>query len=129
MIGIDTNVLVRHLVQDDPDQAAKAERLIDTCSAEEPGFINRVVLCELVWVLESGYGYAREKIAFALEKILRIRQFAIEDSQEAWLSLNAYRSGGDFADALIAAVNLRNGCTHTATFDRKAARQAGFDAL
>ncbi|MGH7812833.1 MAG: PIN domain-containing protein [Candidatus Binataceae bacterium] len=130
MIGIDTNILVRYLVQDDPEQGRKAERFItDECSAESPGFINRIVLCETVWVLESAYGYPRPKVALALEKILRTAQFRIEDHQEAWLSLRDYEAGGDFADALIAAVNLRAGCERTATFDRKAARRAGFAAL
>ena len=73
--------------------------------------------------------HPRDKVASALETILRTRQFAIEDAQEVWSSLTVYRAGGDFADALIAAVNLRHGCQHTATFDRRAARQAGFTAI
>jgi predicted nucleic-acid-binding protein len=64
-----------------------------------------------------------------LETIFRTRQFVIEDAQEAWSSLTAYRAGGDFADAFIAAVNLRRGCRHTATFDRKASRQIGFSPI
>jgi len=130
MIGLDTNVLLRYLVQDDPEQAAQAEKFIgEKCSMDDPAFINRIVLCELVWVLEAGYRYPRGRVATALETIFRIRQFVIEDAQEAWSSLTAYRLGGDFADAFIAAANLRHGCRHTATFDRKAARQAGFAAL
>ncbi len=130
MTGIDTNVLVRYLVQDDPDQAKKAARFIaNECSSDDPGLLNRIVLCELVWVLESAYGYPREKVAFALEKILRTTQFRIEDHQEAWSSFREYQEGGDFADAFIAAVNRRLGCERTVTFDRKAARRPGFVAL
>lgn len=130
MIGLDTNVLLRLLVQDDAAQAKQAEDFIGTaCSSEDPAFINRVVLCELVWVLETGYRYPRARIVATLENILRTRQFAIEDAQEAWSSVTAYRAGGDFTDAFIAAVNLRRGCRHTATFDRKASRQAGFTPI
>ncbi len=130
MVGIDTNVLVRYLVQDDPEQARKATRFIaNECSAEDPGLVNRVVLCELVWVLETAYGYARETVALALEKILRAAELTIEDHQEAWSSLREYQDGADFADSFIAAVNRHLGCERTVTFDRKAARRAGFALL
>lgn len=130
MIGLDTNVLLRHLVQDDAGQARQAEKFLATaCSADDPAFVNRIVLCELVWVLESGYRYPRARVAGALEAILRTRQFVIEDAQEAWASLAVYRAGGDFSDALIAAINLREGCIETATFDRHAARQPGFRSV
>ncbi|MFZ0889220.1 MAG: type II toxin-antitoxin system VapC family toxin [Candidatus Binataceae bacterium] len=130
MTGIDTNVLVRYLVQDDADQAKKAARFIaNECSADAPGLINRIVMCELVWVLETAYGYPRGGVAFALEKILRTTQFRIEDHQEAWSSLREYQAGADFADALIAAVNRRLGCERTVTFDRRAGRRPGFVVL
>ena len=130
MTGIDTNVLVRYLVQDDPDQARKAERFISNeCSAEAPALINRIVMCELVWVLETAYGYPRATVAFALEKILRTTQFLVEDHQSAWLSLREYQAGGDFADVFIGAVNRELGCSHTVTFDRKAARRSTFTLL
>jgi len=130
MRGIDTNVLVRYLVQDDPEQAMKATRFITgECSSNDPALINRIVLCELVWVLETAYGYPRERVALALEKILRTTQFAIEDHNEAWSSFREYEDGADFADALIAAVNCRLGCERTVTLDRKASRRSGFAAL
>jgi predicted nucleic-acid-binding protein len=111
MIGIDTNVLVRYLVQDDPEQAKKATRFITSeCSSDDSGLINRIVLCELVWVLETAYGYPPEKVALALESILRTAQFQIEDHQEAWSSFREYQGGADFADAFIATVNRRLGC-------------------
>jgi predicted nucleic-acid-binding protein len=130
MTGIDTNVLVRYLVQDDPEQARKATRFItNECSSEDPGLINRIVLCELVWVLETAYGYARENVALALEKILRTTQFTIEDHQEAWSSFREYQDGGDFGDSFISAVNRRLGCERTVTLDRKAGRRSGFAPL
>jgi len=130
MTGIDTNVLVRYLVQDDPEQARKATRFItNECSPENPGMINRIVLCELVWVLETAYGYARENVALTLEKILRTTQFTIEDHQDAWSSFREYQGGADFADSFIATVNRRIGCERTVTFDRKAGRRSGFALL
>jgi len=130
MKGIDTNVLVRYLVQDDPDQARKASRFIaEGCTAEDPGIVNRIVLCELVWVLESAYSYSREKVALALEGMLRTAQFKIENHEEAWSSLREYRSGADFAAALICHVNRGLGCEATVTFDRRAGRMAGFIVL
>jgi predicted nucleic-acid-binding protein len=130
MIGIDTNILVRYLVQDEIEQARKATRFIENeCTLDEPGFINRIVLCELVWVLETAYGYPRESVAIALEKILRTSQFVIEDGAEARASFREYQEGADFADSFIAAVNRRLSCRHTVTLDRKASRRSGFAVL
>ena len=124
MIGLDTNILVRHLVQDDADQAATASRFIEThCSQASPGFVNRVVACELVWVLEAAYGYRRDLIAETIERLLRTIELEIEDAEAVWLSLNAYRNQGvDFADAFIGLINRYRGCEKTATFDRRASR-------
>jgi predicted nucleic-acid-binding protein len=130
MTGIDTNVLVRYLVKDDPDQGRKATQFITTkCSGEDPGLINRIVLCELVWVLETAYEYPRRSVALALENILRTAEFIIEDHQEAWLAFREYQKGVDFADAFISAINQRLGCAVTVTFDRKAGSRPGFRLL
>lgn len=131
MIGLDTNVLVRYLVQDDPEQARKASSVIARhCTRESPGFINRIVLCELVWVLEDAYGYSKEAIAGVLEKVLRTNQFQIEDVQVAWTALRQYQKGkADFSDCLLVAVNRQAGCDRTVTFDRQAGKLAGFELL
>jgi len=85
VIGLDTNVLVRYLVRDNPDQAQIAAAAIASdCTRESPAFINRIVLCELVWVLESAYGYSKETIIGVLEKVFRTAQFQVEDVQKAW---------------------------------------------
>jgi len=131
LIGLDTNVLVRYLVQDDPGQSRRASQLISReCTREAPGFINRIVLCELVWVLETAYGYSKEAIAGVLEKVLRTSQFQIEDVQAAWTAFRLYRKGrADFADCLLGTVNHHQGCDRTVTFDQQAGKLEGFDLL
>lgn len=122
MIGLDTNVLVRYVVQDDARQAALATRFMETTLSEErPGFIGNVVLCELFWVLESGYGYARADIAATLQILFEIDRLRLESAALAWQALEDYRNGADFADALLARVNETAGCDYTASFDQRAA--------
>ena len=131
MKGLDTNVLIRHLVQDEAAQARLAGRFIASeCSRENPGFINRIVLCETVWVLESAYGYSREDIAGVLERVIRTQQFQIENVQSTWTALRMYRSGGaDFADCLLGQTNLEAGSSETVTLDKKAAKAGGLRLL
>jgi predicted nucleic-acid-binding protein len=128
MIGLDTNILVRLLVQDDPAQTERARRFIDeNCTPESPGFINCVVLVELVWVLESVYRFSRSEIAAAIESILAGRDRIVEHHEDVRGALNEFRSSSiDFTDAIIGRVNLAHGCEATATFDRKAAKLKGF---
>ena len=130
MIGLDTNVLVRYLVEDDAAQASKAAQLIETrCTEDTPGFVNRIVLCELVWVLESSYDYPRATVAATLEGLFRTAELEIDASDAAWPALAAYRSGGvGFSDAFIGRLNRNAGCDGTATFDKGAARLAEFFA-
>jgi predicted nucleic-acid-binding protein len=123
MFGIDTNVLVRYVVQDDARQAAAANHFIETTlSEDEPGWIASVVLCEFVWVLESAYGYARNPIVATLQRLFEVDRFRVESPSLAWRALDEYRVGGDFSDALVALANEHEGCGYTATFDRTAAR-------
>ena len=131
MIGLDTNVLVRHLVQDDPGQSRKATHVITKqCTRDDPGFVNRVVLCELVWVLESAYGYSKDTIVVVLDKILRTSQLKIEDTQSAWTAFRMYQKGkADFADCLLGTTNRLSGCDETVTFDQAAAEIEGFQLL
>lgn len=131
MIGLDTNVLVRYLVQDDLSQARKATQVITKqCTSEDPGFINRIVLCELVWVLESAYGYSKDTILGMLEKLLRTSQLKIEDIQSSWTAFRMYQKGkADFADCLLGTTNRLSGCDTTVTFDQAASKLEGFQRL
>lgn len=125
MIGLDTNVLVRLLTRDDARQFAAARRYIAAnCSSEDPAFINRVVVIEVLWVLESAYAeYGRNQIADALEGLLNTAEFSVEDGTSMRSAISQYRAGVDFVDALIATLNTLHGCRATATFDKRAKRQ------
>lgn len=131
MRGLDTNVLVRYIVKDDKKQAEKASVYIR--KATESGkicFINCVVLCELVWVLESAYEYSKEEITNVLEKILMIKQFEIEKKDIVRQAVHDYKHGkGDIADYLIGRINHARGCESTATFDRSLKNNSNFDLL
>jgi predicted nucleic-acid-binding protein len=119
MIGLDTNILVRYLTQDDPDQSRTASKEIEKgLSAEHMFFIADIVMCELVWVLETAYRYDRREIVPVLENILRTKQFQFENKDLLWKSLVDYRNKkGDFADHLIGLVGHSAGCRETITFD------------
>lgn len=130
MIGLDTNVLVRFLVQDDPDQAGAATALIAGLTEAEPGYICREVLVEMVWVLERAYGLGRADIAQALDGLLEARELVIEAADRVALAADRYRKGGPgFADQMVALAGQGAGCGETATFDRKAAGIPGMRLL
>jgi predicted nucleic-acid-binding protein len=126
--GLDTNVLVRYIVQDDAEQSLAAATLIE--GGEQTGetfFINQIVLCEVVWVVKRCYSANRDEIGRMVEQILRTASFRVQRSDEAWSALNSYRkTPADFADCLIACGNRTADCQETVTFDRQAAQIAGF---
>ena len=130
MIGIDTNVLVRYLAQDDDTQSPVASRIIDGFSGDAPGFVSIVVLVETVWVLSRAYKATREQIAETVELLLRARELVVESAEAAYLALATYQaSNADFADALIAHGAKLAGCSETLTFDRAAAASTGMRLL
>jgi predicted nucleic-acid-binding protein len=123
VIGLDTNVLVRYMMQDDPRQSARATRLIDSLSAEEPGFVPLVAVVELVWVLSGSYGLARAQVATALEALLRSKELLIDRAALVSQAVSRYAiSGADFADALIERIAAAKGCAATMTFDAGAVK-------
>lgn len=128
MLGIDTNVLVRLLVRDDPAQFACAFDLIkQELVRGQPVLINHLVLLETVWVLQSRYKLDKARLTAMLSSLLDADDVRLEDeaSVESALFLWKNASAG-FADCLITSKNQRLGCSATATFDVKAARVAGF---
>ncbi len=120
MIGLDTNVLVRYLTQDDPAQSRRANALVaDAVSAGERLYVSAVVLCELVWVLRRAYGFDRGEVAQALTQVLATAQFEFESKDSLIAALAAYAAGeADFADHVIGQQGVEAGCLHTVTFDR-----------
>jgi len=130
VIALDTNVLVRFLVQDDPLQAQLATKLIDQLTDDAQGFVSREVLSELVWVLERAYRRGRAEIAVALDGLLSATELDIEGSDEVAPALELYRNDGfGFADLMLAAAARRGGANELVTFDRKAARLPGVRLL
>ena len=129
MIGLDTNILVRYLTQDDPIQAPKATELIERrLTQEKPGFVSFVAMVETVWVLERAYGLRPQEIVGAVERMLQTDVLVVENEQEVFTAMIALKEGqGSFADAVIAALGARVGCSSTLTFDRKALRLPGFE--
>ncbi|MEK6372228.1 MAG: type II toxin-antitoxin system VapC family toxin [Acidobacteriota bacterium] len=120
MIGLDTNVLVRYLTQDDPAQARAVDGLVSESMKNTVRLhIDDVVLCELVWVLRGAYRFDKTTIALALDRILDTSLFSFEDRDLLRRALSGYREGdGDFADYVIGLRNMRSGCERTSTFDR-----------
>ena len=123
MIGLDTNVLARYIVQDDPEQARAATSFIEArCTAQSPGYVSVPVLVELVWVLTAAYRYEKPVVASVIRQVLRTTEFLVEDREVTWAALREFEAGSaDFADCLIAHRNHARGCKQTYTFDRAAA--------
>ncbi len=131
MIGLDTNVLVRYLAQDDPVQSLRATEIVEhRLTADNPGFISIVAMVEMVWVLDRAYGLTDHEIAAAIERTLEADVIVVENEQEVFTAMIALKQGrASFADALIGALGARAGCAATLTFDRKAVRLPGFRAF
>lgn len=131
MIGIDTNVVVRFLAQDDDVQSPLATRFIAELSREGPGFISAVVLAEITWVLSRAYKASRDDIAKAVEGLLRSAELVVENADAAYRALGAYQASNsaEFADALIGETAALAGARETVTFDKNAAAETGMRLL
>jgi len=126
MIGLDTNVLVRYIMQDDPAQSPLATRLVESLTADEPGFIPLVAVIELVWVLSSSYELVRVQVVSALEILLQTKEIRVENAEVVWRAVRLYRdSAADFADCLIERSAAAAACARTMTFDRGAVTNCG----
>jgi predicted nucleic-acid-binding protein len=126
MIGLDTNVLVRYVAQDDAKQSPKATRLIESLTQDEPGYVSVVAVVELVWVLTSCYASTKGEICEVLEKLLRIKTIVVAQADVVWKAIRLFQEGkADFADCLIERDGNEAGCSYTNTFDREAAKHCG----
>ena len=128
MIGLDTNVVVRHLVQDDPIQSKVATGLFESLTPSEPGFLTTVVLVEIYWVLTRGYGISSDDVAAVLEVLADSGDIVVQDQSNARAALRDLRKGADFADALISHTCRASGCSAVFSFDRKSQRLLRFQA-
>ena len=131
MIGLDTNVLVRYLTQDDPIQSPRATGLIERrLTDEDPGVVSIVAMAETAWVLERIYGLTAKELAAAIERMLEVDVFVVESEQQVFTAMIAVKEGrGSFADALIGTLGIKAGCAHTVTFDQKGLRIPAFELL
>ena len=126
MIGLDTNVLVRYIIQDELAQARKASALIESLTDENPGFISMVALVELVWVIQGCYAAGKDETVALLDKLLRLRTLRLENMDVIARAVRVYAaSKADFADCLIECSGTQAQCSHTVTFDRNASKTAG----
>lgn len=131
MIGVDTNVVVRFLAQDDDVQSPIATRFMSRLSRERAGFVSAVVLAEITWVLSRAYKASRDDIAAAVEGLLRSAELVVENSAAAYRALALYRAARsvEYADALIAEIAALAGASETVSFDTRAAAELGMRLL
>jgi predicted nucleic-acid-binding protein len=126
MIGLDTNVVVRYIMQDDVRQSAKATSLMESLTEDQPGFIGLVSIVELYWVLTSCYQLTDDQFRQALHVLLRARQLVVDRAELVVRALRVFESGrADFSDCLIERMAASAGCEQTFTFDVAAAKHAG----
>lgn len=131
MIGLDTNVLLRVVLADEPEQTRRATALLERTAADgEVLHLPDIVLCELAWVLRRAAGFARADVADAIIDLLSFREFAIRDPGAVRQAAELHARGdGDFADHLIAATARAAGCEAVATFDERLQKLPGFVAV
>jgi predicted nucleic-acid-binding protein len=102
VIGLDTNILVRYIAQDDPIQSPKATALIEDLSGDEAGFISLVAIVELVWVMERCYAATKVEVIAILDKLLRVRELCVENADAVFNAVRSYaNSNADFSGCLI----------------------------
>ena len=130
MIGLDTNVLVRYLTQDDPVQSGQANEIFESLAAGMEGYVTVVSLVELVWVLTSCYGSGNGEISSVLENLLHTKHIIVQDTEIVWKALRTFKEGkADFPDCLIKHTAFDAGCSSVVTFDVKAARDSGMSLI
>ena len=130
MIGLDTNVLVRYIMQDDPRQSPKATAIVDSLEGGGSAYITLVSMVELVWVLTASFELTRAQVSQVVDGIIRTKQFKIENADQVIRALRVFKLGrSDFADCLIERSANSAGCVKTITFDVKASRHAGMTLI
>jgi len=130
VIGLDTNVLVRFLIEDDPAQSRAATAFFKSLSSSQPAWVGLAAILETAWVMKSVRNMRRETIATVLSSLLTVDSLVVEQADVLEEALRRYGdTKADFADCLIAASGRAAGCSKTVTFDQIAARDAGMELL
>jgi len=130
MIGLDANVLVRYIMQDDPVQAKTANKLVESLTPKEPGFVTLVTVVELFWVLTASYDLSRVQVVTVFDALMRTKQLLVEQADQVLRALRVYGAGSaDFPDCLIERTARAAGCHKVMTFDVGAARHAGMTLI
>ena len=131
MIGLDANVLVRYIMQDDAKQSPKATKIIEALDGvENSGYVTLVAMVELVWILSASYELTREQVAQALDGLIRAKQLEIESADQVIRALRIFKVGkSDFADCLKERSANSAGCEKTVTFDVNASKHAGMTLI
>jgi len=126
MIALDTNVLVRFFMQDDPKQLARVRLVMKSLSVSNPAWVGSAVIQELVWVLTSTYEANRSDLLLCLDRLLTMREIVVEQPDVLRQAIRIYRAtNAGFSDCLISTSARAAGCTQTLTFDQQAAKTAG----
>jgi predicted nucleic-acid-binding protein len=129
VIGLDTNVLVRYVLADDPAQYELAATLISTLDESDKGFVSLVALVEMSWVLSRGYDISRSRIGEVIKELVEAQELILEQEDLVRRAVAKLDQGADFADAVIAELGADAGCRETVTFDRRASARAGMRLL
>ena len=130
MIGLDTNVLVRYIMQDDAKQSAKANKLIESLNADKPGFIPLIAIVQLVRVLECCFQLTRDQLVQALDALLPTKERVVDRADRVIKALRLFKAGpADFADCLMERWASSAGCSRTMSFAVAAAKTGGMTLI
>ena len=131
MIGIDTNILLRLWLNDNPAQNKRIDALLAE-HGSTPGslLVTDVVLLEAVWTLRSAFDQGKDAQLIAVRSLLEETAFAFEDREAVADAVTLFDAGScGFADCLVVAKHARQGCEFTATFDRGMRKLPGVKVL
>lgn len=130
MIGLDTNVLLRFITQDDQQQSPLADATMASLTTIEPGWVAVATVLEFVWAMSKSMRLPKPMVCNALDRMLTLDTIVMEQQSIVSAAVQQYRSTrADFADCLIAASARAAGCSKTVTFDRIAARDTGMELI
>ncbi|PRB04345.1 PIN domain-containing protein [Microbacterium sp. MYb64] len=129
MTGIDTNVILRAALDDDPVQSRLAQELLESLTREAPGFVTMVTLAEVFWIVRSREGFSKDTALALIRGLVESDVLEFDDGEGVVRALEAAGDGADFADALIDSTMAQFGVTETVTFDRRAAQRLGWRLL